>query len=189
MPIKFFQKALLDNGKLQNIDKIKSGDSVLSISFKNGFAEQSYVSVEKEHAIFPKRSWNGFKISWSGGFFFGTENQTVLLSNHEAVALKNLEAEKHELLDKNFHAHTIKKVEFGKVLCGRKTIYLKGSSTSSDDHFLNISGIWVGDAFIEEQQKSANKGRISNAYIFPANPVIRGMRLLMMATMGEKEEN
>lgn len=191
MPIKFFQKVVLSDGKSKDVDRLKIGDAILSISFKNGFAQQVETTVEKESAIFPKQSWNGYKISWKSGSFFGTSNQSVLLSNHEIIPIKELIAGKHELLNMGFNAITIDKIEFGKVLCGRKKVYLKSDRTadSKNEHLLNVSGIWVGDATLELEEIKENKEQENKAYIFPGNPVIRGFRLLMMSVIGKKEEN
>ena len=192
MPIKFFQRLALEKGKLKDIDKIKAGDEVLSISFKQGFAEQKEAIVLKEKSIFPKQSWNGFKVSWEGGSFFCTENQVILLSNHDILPVRRLEPGKHELLDKTFNPISITSVESGKVLCGKKWLYLKGDDgdKSKSLHFLNVNGIWVGDSFIEDQLESnQNKVQDNKADICPGNPVVRSIRLLMMKMMGKKEED
>ena len=191
MPIKFFQKVVISDGKSKDVDILKVGDTILSISFKNGFAQQVETTVEKESAIFPKQSWNGYKISWKSGSFYGTKNQSVLLSNHEIIPIKELVAGKHELLDKNFNSITIDKIEFGKVLCGRKKVYLKSNNTadSKSEHLLNVSGIWVGDTTLELEELKKSKEQENKAYIFPGNPIIRGFRLLMMSVMGKKEES
>ena len=70
-------------------------------------------------------------------------------------------------------------------------VYLKSDRTadSKNEHLLNVSGIWVGDATLELEAIKENKEQENKAYIFPGNPVIRGFRLLMMSVIGKKEEN
>lgn len=179
---------MLANGKKIAVEKVQNGQELMSLQLEGGMGKVKQNKVVRDHGIFPKEPWKGFKISWEGGFVYCTENQIFILHDYKVIPAKEIVAGKHSLLGQGFTPTPVTLVESGTVMCGRKKVELDGSPDSMSGHIFSVGGVWLGDAFLESQVESASYTNYSDQYIYPGNVVLRTMRRVMMAMMGKRED-
>lgn len=188
MPLKFFQNTWLANGKKIAVEKVQNGQELMSLQINGGVGTVKQNKVVKDFGIFPKEPWKGFKISWEGGFVYCTENQIFVLHDYKLLPAKELVANKHELLGHGFTPVPITLVESGTVMCGRKKIELDGDPGGMSGHLYPVSGVWLGDNYLEEQVNTPAFTQYPDGYIYPGNIVMRTVRRVMMTMMGKRED-
>lgn len=187
MPLKYFQMALMANNKKVGVEKLQEAQQVHSLNFEGSEPRLVESTIKKVSGIFPKTSWMGFKVSWDGGFIYGTEDLPLVLSDGQIIPVKLLKVGEHALLGEDLKPRPITLIEKGKVMCGRKTIVMSGTEDAVSGHVLNVASIWVGDQILEEKVKEHSKVDYGDEYIYPGNVFMRTVRRTMMALMGEKE--
>lgn len=188
MPLKYFQNTSLGDGKKIAVEKVAKGQEVMSLQIEGGVGRVKQNKVVNDFAIFPKEPWKGFKISWEGGHIYCTENQIFVLHDYKLIPAKELVAGKYELLGQGFSPVPITMVEAGTVMCGKKKIQLDGSPDSMSGHLFPVSGVWVGDQYLEDQVDTPAFTNYDEGYIYPGNAVMRAVRRVMMAMMGKRED-